>query len=423
MTRAAHPGAIRTRSVRKVALSAALVALITYVLVGAVADLVVASRLSNGVNGRIADRLGDVKRQYSDSGGKLPTVVDGPSQGGDIDDAPVVLWFVPEGASRATALERNAPFLPVEDFAVKSDADRTIGDSPFRIAGETVVGGRFIAGTSTGAERSAFTIVLVIELVLAPFAFLGVLGSAWLIGRRAADPVERARRQQQAFTADASHELRTPLTVIEAEVGLALSRTRDAAAYRETLERVSDESQRLRLLVEELLWLSRLDAAPSRPPDELADLAVIAAGCVDRFGVVAMNRGTDLALAEGPDSVLLRAPAEWLDRLGGVLVDNACKYSGRAGIVRIGVSQSGASVTLFVEDSGPGIEEHERERIFDRFHRGAERELGAGLGLAIADAVVQATEGTWSVGSSSLGGARFAVTWAQPGQLRYPSRL
>ncbi len=411
-----------TRSVRKVAFSAALVALVVYVVVGVVADLVVLNRLSSAVNSRLADRLGDVRREFVQSGGKPPAVVNARPQGGDLDDAPVVAWFIQNGASHATALDRNAPALPPADFSVMTVVDRAIAGSPFRVAGETVSRGRFVAATSTNPERSALSTAVVIELLLAPLAFLSVLGSAWLIGRRAADPVERARRQQQAFTANASHELRTPLTVIEAELGLALSKERDAASYRETLERVSGESQRLHSLVEELLWLSRLDAAPHRSHDELTDLAVIAAICVDRFGVVAAARGIDLALVAGPESAIVRAPAEWLDQLGGVLLDNACKYAGKGGAVRVGVSTTGSLVRLAVEDSGPGIEDEERDRIFDRFHRGDGRELGAGLGLAIADAVVQATGGRWSVGRSSLGGAKFAVTWPETGHFQHLGR-
>jgi signal transduction histidine kinase len=422
MRHTAREATVTTRSVRKVALSAALVALVIYVVVGVVADLVVLNRLSSGINGRLADRLGDVRRAYVRSDGKPPAIANAPRPGGDLDDAPVVVWFIPNRARHATALDRNVPALPPADFTVRTVVDRTIGGAPFRVAGESVDGGRFVAATSSNPERSALATAVVIELLLLPFAFLSVLGSAWLIGRRAADPVERARRQQQAFTADASHELRTPLTVIEAELGLALSKEREAASYRETLERVSDESRRLHSLVEELLWLSRLDAAPHHPHDERTDLAVTAALCVDRFKVVAAARDVDLALGDGPESALVDAPAEWLDQLGGVLVDNACKYAGRSGTVRVSVSASGASVRLAVEDSGPGIDDGARDRIFDRFHRGDQREPGAGLGLAIADAVVQATGGRWSVGRSALGGASFVVTWTETSHFQHLGR-
>lgn len=419
---------VSARSVRRVALVAAAVALVVYAVAGIVAYLVVLGRLSHEVNGRLADRLGDVRRAYEASGGKL-SVVSAELPRGDLDDTPVVVWFVPDGAHRAVPLVANAPTLPAKALSVTRAVGGTIGSRPFRFAGEPVRGGRLVAATSTRSERFALTTLAAIELVLAPLVFAGVLGTAWLIGRRAADPVEQARRQQQAFVADASHELRTPLTVIEAEVGLALSKERGAASYRDALERVSGESRRLRSLVEELLWLSRLEAAPLAPRDrdEPVDLAVIAEACVDRFRVVAEARGIDLLYAESPDAALeqaalLPAPAEWLAQLAGVLVDNACKYASDGGTVRVFVTSSGTTVGLAVEDSGTGIADAERERIFDRFYRGEQREHGSGLGLAIADAVVHATGGRWSVGRASLGGARFAVSWSLAESPRHASR-
>ena len=75
------------------------------------------------------------------------------------------------------------------------------------------------------------------------------------------------------------------------------------------------------------------------------------------------------------------------------------------------MGRSGHRVTLTVDDAGPGIPDEHREHIFDRFHRASTEPGGTGLGLAIADAVVRSTHGTWSVGRSSLGGARMSVTW------------
>ena len=108
---------------------------------------------------------------------------------------------------------------------------------------------------------------------------------------------------------------------------------------------------------------------------------------------------------------MVAAPPEWLDRLLGVLLDNACKYSPDGGVVRVAVTTDGGKVRLTVDDSGPGIADDERERIFDRFHRAIEGPAGAGLGLAIADAIVRATGGRWQVGRSPTNGARMAVTW------------
>ena len=110
---------------------------------------------------------------------------------------------------------------------------------------------------------------------------------------------------------------------------------------------------------------------------------------------------------------MIAAPAEWLDRLLGVLLDNACKYAPDGGARPVTVAVDGSRVALTVDDSGPGIPEDERTRIFDRFHRATDSQGGAGLGLAIADAIVRATGGRWRVASAPAGGARMGISWSR----------
>jgi signal transduction histidine kinase len=236
-----------------------------------------------------------------------------------------------------------------------------------------------------------------------------------MVGLRASAPIEEVRRRQTEFTADASHELRTPLSVIEAEIELALSRNRDPAAYRETLRRVSTESARLRSIVNDLLWLARADGeAPDEDAEESVDIGRAAEACVDRFTAIASAKGLDLRYepaAKG--STFVRSQPDSIDRLLGVLVDNACNYAGPGGIVIVGVAQSGSHVRLTVDDSGPGIPDKDHSFIFDRFHRATDAAGGTGLGLAIADTVVRRSKGEWSIGRSQLGGAKFGVKWKQ----------
>jgi two-component system sensor histidine kinase TctE len=150
------------------------------------------------------------------------------------------------------------------------------------------------------------------------------------------------------------------------------------------------------------------------------DLVTLAQACTDRFRAV----GPAVTADTGAGPALISAPPEWIDRLAGVLMDNACRYAGPDGSVRISVGVAAGRVSLAVEDSGPGIPETERPRLFDRFHRAADDGQGSGLGLAIADSIVRSTAGRWSVGSSaSLGGARMAVSWRrhQPRHIPAPS--
>lgn len=132
--------------------------------------------------------------------------------------------------------------------------------------------------------------------------------------------------------------------------------------------------------------------------------------CVDRFAAVASSQRLVITRVEnGP--VWVDAPPEWLDRLIGTLLDNACRYAQPGGQVRVSVGAASGKAVLGVEDSGPGIAVEERARLFDHFRRATDQSGGAGLGLAIADSVVRSTGGRWQVGGSDLGGALMEVTW------------
>ena len=280
------------------------------------------------------------------------------------------------------------------------------------LAGAVLADGRLIAGTTADQVRTALSSLLVIEAILGPLALVILYGAASVIGRSAAAPVERARRRQLEFTADASHELRTPLSVIEAEVGLALNVKRSAPEYRRALEQIAGESKRLRHIVEDLLWLARLDSVPTAPPTGAVDVASVVNVCADRFRAIGDRRGITITVTEkGAVPPIVFAPAEWLDRLVSVLLDNACRYANDKGQVDVSLAADGERGMLVVDDSGPGISEADRERIFQRFHRASDVPGGAGLGLSIADAVVRATAGDWTVTTAPLGGARIAVSW------------
>ena len=107
----------------------------------------------------------------------------------------------------------------------------------------------------------------------------------------------------------------------------------------------------------------------------------------------------------------MQAQPALIDRLAGVLIDNAVKFAGRGGRVEVSVNDDGTRVGLRVDDSGPGIPESQRDAVFDRFHRATVAVSGTGLGLAIADSVVRSTQGEWDIGTADLGGARLEVLW------------
>ncbi len=391
----------------KVALAASLLIGIVYAACVTVLDQVVSARLTASVDERLAERLTDIGEV-----GLRPAAPDDD----DIDAAPVYLWRQ-LASGQITRVDPAAPHLPAT-VRISSRRAETVRlpQGAFRLQAGSVKGVRYIAGQNLQMVDHLTVLLRDGEALVSPVLLLAIFVGALTIGLRALLPVEQSRRRQLEFTADASHELRTPLSVISAETSVALSSPRKAAEYRAVLTRIDDETARLRKIVEDLLWLARFDSAPPQPGDEPLDLETLAGRCAERFRALGTSRQFDVQLVTRDAApAWISAPPEWIDRLTGVLVDNACRYAGAGGTVRIGVALRGARVVLTVEDSGPGVPAEIRSRLFDRFHRSTDQGGSAGLGLAIADSIVRSTDGQWRVGDSELGGALFEVSWRRAG--------
>ena len=335
-------GSPLVHSVRVAGVAALLIAVL-YVALTVTFDLVDSRHLVGQIDSRLSERLSDVK-----SHGVPPTHV-GSSEGdvvpdSDVDTAPVVLWQV-DRSGRAVPLSDGAPPLPPSSWSrTGQPTSAPVGTSTFRLLATPSGAGWLVAGQSLSDTEHVEDVLAAAEIIAGPVLVVAMFLGALAIGLRASGPVEQARRQQLEFTADASHELRTPLSVIEAEVGLSLSTDREAPRYREALERIGGESKRLRRIVEDLLWLARFDAEPPPPSEEPVDLATLAEVCTDRFSAVARSRGVQLSVARSGDGpAWIKAPPEWIDRLVGVLVDNACRYAGPGGVVRVSVTTRGES--------------------------------------------------------------------------------
>lgn len=389
-------------SVRVAAVATFLIAVL-YAGLAVILNLVNANHLVAQVDSQLSERLRDVAGRGDLA---LPGRI---ADDSGLDEAPIVVWRV-NSSGRITSSNASLP-LPVHAWSRSATpSTATIGSTSFRLLARPEDGGWLVAGQSLTETNHVQSVLVTAELIAGPILVLAIFFGSLAIGLEASGPVEQARRRQLELTADASHELRTPLSVIEAEVGLALSVPRPASSYRDTLERVGAESKRLGHIVGDLLWLARFDSEPSPPGDEPVDVGTIASGIADRFGAVAHSKDLSLSV-QSEIGAWIKAPPEWIDRLIGVLVDNACRYAEASGSVQISVARQGNRVVLSVDDSGPGIPPQERPRLFDRFHRATTTGGGAGLGLAIGDAVVRSTGGTWRVGDSPTGGAHMEVSW------------
>jgi two-component system, OmpR family, sensor kinase len=204
--------------------------------------------------------------------------------------------------------------------------------------------------------------------------------------------LESARERERRFVADASHELRTPLALLRSELELAQRRPRSREELESALASAAEETERLSRLAEDLLALARADAdglALRRDEVHVRDLA-------ERVGSRFERRATEtgrIVDVEAPAELELAADRARIEQALTNLVDNALRHGG--GHVRISARANNGSVELHVLDEGAGFDDHFVAHAFERFSRADEvrGDGGAGLGLAIADAIAQAHGG------------------------------
>jgi signal transduction histidine kinase len=399
----------------RVAMAASAIVGVAFCVIAVAVAIVVSGNLTADVDRHLTQALDAVSSAGTPGGqpGGQPDAGPGFDPGRqDPRGLPVLLWQV---SADGTATGQGSPVLalPAADRSVTSPTTVSIDGVSYRVAGRAVGSQRYVVAQAMDSVSNTVSTLIVAEVGIGCALLIVVFLGAVAIGRRVALPIERARRRQLEFTADASHELRTPLSVIEAQTSLALARGRESKWDANAFGRIDSELKRTHHLVDDLLWLARFDSTGRQPDAEPVDVGVLAEQTADRFWAVAEARHQKLIVnpPEGADGAIITAPPEWLDRLLGVLLDNACKYSPEGGSISVSVAGEGRRVRLTVEDSGPGIPIEESARVFDRFHRATDVAGGAGLGLAIADAIVHATGGRWAIGRSPAGGASISASW------------
>jgi signal transduction histidine kinase len=210
-------------------------------------------------------------------------------------------------------------------------------------------------------------------------------------------------RSQEEFVADASHQLRTPLTALRLRLE---NLERDvAAAGRRELEGALAELERLGLLVDGLLALSR--AAAGAAPTEQLDLEELVRERVEAWSALAQERGLTL-VAEMDGAVSARAAPERVRQVLDNLVENAVEVSPAGGTVTVTARAAPPWAELRVRDQGPGLDTEGLRRAFDRFWRGRWGE-GSGLGLAIVRRLVEADGGQVELAPAPGGGLEAIV--------------
>jgi two-component system phosphate regulon sensor histidine kinase PhoR len=245
--------------------------------------------------------------------------------------------------------------------------------------------------------------------VLAAVSHLPVRNGLALILHDLTDQ-RRVENIKRDFVINVSHELRTPLTAIAGAVELLEDEAKgNDPAVLDILRR---HVVRMQLIVEDLLKLGELEAPNVRLEIGETDVKALAGRVVELYAVRAKQKGLDLKMRSAPGLPLIRADAFLLEQMLINLVDNAVKYTDKGGVT-VGLRAEAGKLVVEVEDSGPGIPEAHRERVFERFYRvdkSRSRILGGtGLGLSIVKHIVQLHGGTIEVRGEEGRGSIFVV--------------
>ncbi len=252
----------------------------------------------------------------------------------------------------------------------------------------------FLAGAAavTVPHWMGLTQVVFVALALIGAALAAALAVRLAMEERSRRQIEDARRQMVAAV---SHDLRTPL----ASLRLLVEAIDDGVATGETRERYLREMrthvEALTTLIDDLFELSRIEAGEISWTMERIELGQLIGDTVAAMRAPAEARGVVLAAELPADEVLARANAEKVQRVLLNLTQNAIRHTPADGSVTVRARADSGGVEVEVADDGEGVSAADGERVFEAFYRGdeARSEDGAGLGLAISRAIVEAHGG------------------------------
>ena len=223
----------------------------------------------------------------------------------------------------------------------------------------------------------------------------------------------QAEQMRREFTANVSHELKTPLHIISGTAELlknGLVEPEDQSAF---IERIYTESQRMVVLIDDIIELSRLDEGARDAPREQIDLKSMAESVLCRLAPEAQKAEVTLTL-NGTEAAISGVPALIAELLYN-LCDNAVKYNRPGGSVTVGIEERQAEVVLTVSDTGIGIPPEAQGRVFERFYRvdkSRSKEIGGtGLGLSIVKHVARLHHANLLLTSTPGQGSTFAVVF------------
>lgn len=224
--------------------------------------------------------------------------------------------------------------------------------------------------------------------------------------------------RQQRFTGDASHQLRTPVAAMLASVDVALRQERSPAEYQRVLGVLRKRGGQLGQIIESLLFLARPEHASVLPEPECVDLGEWCRSWLNSWAE--HPRNADLRLDFAADPIPVRTHPALLGQVLDNLIENACKYSEPGTPIRVGVAADANGFVLTIEDQGCGIEDCDRDRVFEPFFRSTQARwkgaTGVGLGLTVARRLAGLLGGKLSVTSDFGKGSEFRLELPRNGE-------
>lgn len=350
-----------------------------------------------------------------------PRGFDGNALPNTIDGAAFAVLLDSEG----NIIQKREFFASMDDDMLKAALDKIessgmssgiikIGTDDLAFSKKSTFRGTAIAFTSRAETvktiKNTVTATICADVVIMVFIALISIRLASLSMK----PVQEAWDSQKRFIADASHELKTPLTVILANNSILEAGVSDAK-NRQWLESNRYEAERMQKLIEEMLFLAKSDEGGYKLSLGDVNISEIAEHCCLSFETVAFDQGVMIETDIQPD-VWINTDASMLEKVFGVLTDNAVKHSPKDANVFFSLKTDARSVRITVTNSGEPIPEENLPHIFERFYKADQSRTadsaksGFGLGLAIAHDIVEKLGGSISVKSSAEEGTSFTVT-------------
>ena len=250
--------------------------------------------------------------------------------------------------------------------------------------------GTIIAFIDCAKDLSFLRQLLILSIIIFILMESVVLVLTMMLTKRAMRPMQISFEKQKQFISDAGHELKTPLTIISANADIL----QDEIGENKWLNYIRMQTERMRVLVDEMMALTKMEYNNNLDTAERFNLSSAVETMALPFESQAFEQKKQFRIMVQPD-LYFHGNSEQIRRMIGILIDNAFKYSAEHGEIKVSLKEeTGGRAVLEVYNTGKGIREEEKEKIFERFYRSdssrARATGGYGLGLSIAKSVAEA---------------------------------